>query len=398
MIYPSRQFKELSKECQELVEGAIDDPDKQFEVGHNLINGEENFPRNTKLGIKYLEQSIENGSIEGVVCYSDLLIKGNLIPPDLEKAKSLLADHLDSENSSILYLYGKVNKKESNFADAKKYFEKASKLGSPEAMYEYGKLLYKGQGCTKNENEAQKYFTLAKNNGIKKSDKYLSKSSSEKVEIPEEDDNTVNHCINLAKKGDIDAMYNCGVMYYEGKETEKNVKLSGQYFKQAADKGHVKSMSKYGGLIINKEIDNVEEIEALPYIKRAAENGDVDGLFLYGKVLSEGRCGVPANYKDAAKYYKLAADKGDSDAACNLAGLILSKFEPTNKNILDAKNYLKMAVDKDNDKAMVLYGFYYCNADEGNNYFKKAADLGNEEAKSILAKRQEAASTCCLII
>ena len=76
------------------------------------------------------------------------------MPQDLVQAKKLLKKHTKSGNGDVFLLLGKISKKEGNYSKAKKYFEKASKVGNVESMYEIGKMLYIGVGCTKNVKEA----------------------------------------------------------------------------------------------------------------------------------------------------------------------------------------------------------------------------------------------------
>ena len=109
-----------------------------------------------------------------------MLLSGDTIPQDTAKAKKYLESHLDTKNSNILLLYGKALKKDEQFEDAKQFFLKSSKSGNGEAMYEYGKLLYKGQGCQKDEKEALKFFEMSKKNKCNKSDNFLTKRT-EKV-------------------------------------------------------------------------------------------------------------------------------------------------------------------------------------------------------------------------
>lgn len=204
MIFPSKFLKKLPKECQDLVQEAADDPEKMFEVGERLIEGSGNFVRNTELGIKYIEKSANEGCIDSVTYLGSLLIEDEIIPQDLDKAKSILEKNLESGNSDVLLLYGKTLKKEKDYENAKKYFEKSAKSGNAEAMYELGKLSYKGLGCEQNEKEALKLFSMSKKNGFNKSDNFLSKQSDK---IPTDKKERFECFKSLAEKGDVEAMW-----------------------------------------------------------------------------------------------------------------------------------------------------------------------------------------------
>ena len=123
------------------------DPRKQFLIGKKLIES------NDFNGKKYILNAINGGCIDAVIYYSTILIEGTLFPEDLETAKTYLQSQFKSNNATIFFLYGKIMEKEKNLIKQKEFFEKASKLGSGEAMYELGKI-------SPNKEEARKYFNL----------------------------------------------------------------------------------------------------------------------------------------------------------------------------------------------------------------------------------------------
>lgn len=171
IFYPQEEYEQLNHECQALIHEAETSLDTQFYIGKCLIDGKGNFPQNTAIGINYLENAISKGSIDAVLYYSKMLIEGEIIPRDTLKAKKYLKKYLKQNNASIFLLYGKIKKMSKKYTSALKYFEKASKGGNAQGMYEFGKMLLKGKGTNKNEKKAKKYFEMAKKNGFLKSTK-----------------------------------------------------------------------------------------------------------------------------------------------------------------------------------------------------------------------------------
>ncbi|KAK8897369.1 hypothetical protein M9Y10_015313 [Tritrichomonas musculus] len=172
--YPIDEFNKLDQSCQNLVKMAKSDPGKQFIVGRYLIEGGGNFPQNIEIGMKYLQKSVSENCTESLMYYCQMLIQGKLIPRDIEKAKRYLKKNLkDNKDARVSLLYGQLMKKESKFSDAKKFFEKSAKLGNKQAMYSYGKMVFKGEGCKKNDKEALKFFELSKRNGHEKANNFL---------------------------------------------------------------------------------------------------------------------------------------------------------------------------------------------------------------------------------
>lgn len=157
-----------------------------------MIERNENFPQNTEIGLSYLEHSIKSGSFEAAIYDSRLLIKSDMIPQDFEKAHKILKETirnlLNTSNGSILFLEGKIKKKEGNHSKYFKYFEKSSKLSNRESMYEIVKMYLKGVGCQKDEEKAKYYFEMAKKKkGITKSDKYLLQNKSDNISSADKD-------------------------------------------------------------------------------------------------------------------------------------------------------------------------------------------------------------------
>ena len=105
-LFPIEEFNNLEEKCKLFVMESCNDATKQYIVAKCLIEGQENFPQNTEIAVKYFEQAIGGGNLDAVKDYSNYLIKGKIIPQDLDKAKSILEKNLESGNSDVLLLYG----------------------------------------------------------------------------------------------------------------------------------------------------------------------------------------------------------------------------------------------------------------------------------------------------
>ena len=75
IIYPNDKFSLLKSECQHLIERAVTNPNAQFLVGQQSIEGIGGFPKSIEVGIKYLQESISNKCIDSVAYYSQILIE-----------------------------------------------------------------------------------------------------------------------------------------------------------------------------------------------------------------------------------------------------------------------------------------------------------------------------------
>ena len=69
IFYPLNQFYTLNEANRELVIDANDNHEKQFLVGKYLIKGENNFPQDIELGLKYLNESKKAKCTNAIIFY-----------------------------------------------------------------------------------------------------------------------------------------------------------------------------------------------------------------------------------------------------------------------------------------------------------------------------------------
>ena len=317
IVFPSKQLKQLPEECRKLVEEANEDAEKQFEVGQFLIEGTNNFKMNTELGIRYIEKSAKSGNIESSIYLARLLIENEIIPQDLERAKSVLENYLDSEDSLVFFLYGKIFRKMKDYVNARCYFEKSAKMGNAEVMYEYGKLCNKGLGCEKNEKEGLKFFKMAKKNGFNKCDKFL-----EEEKVPIDKKEPFNYYKKKADCGDVDSLLKCAYALFEGDGIDADKAESARYFRMAAEKGKVEAMMKYGSIVKVGDGVPTSKAEAAKYMKKAADGENDEAIAKYGMMLLYGD-GIPVNKVEVANYMKKAADERNIEAMKNYGLMLL---------------------------------------------------------------------------
>lgn len=84
--------------------------------------------------------------------------------------------------------------------------------------------------------------------------------------------------------------------------------------KKAADAGHGAAQALYGSILDSAELDD----EALPYLRKSAEQGDVDGEYGLAKMYFTGEA-PPPDPADAGRLMRSAASKGHRLATVTLA-------------------------------------------------------------------------------
>lgn len=129
--------------------------------------------------------------------------------------------------------------------------------------------------------------------------------------------------LTKARNGDVEAMYDVSVRYYNGDGVEKNERESFNWTLKAAQKGHVDAMVDvaYGYFYgIGVEVD---EDEAFEWMLKAAEAGDIEAMeyvaedyLLYGFE------------DDAYTWYSKAAGKGSTIAVLALKKMKKKGYTP----------------------------------------------------------------------
>ena len=173
LLYPYYEFINLSKKCQKLVMEAETDPKKQFKLAKSLIEGENDFPVNIDLGKQYLERSVLKKFSDAIIYYVKMLIKGEMIPCDIYRAKMILKENKKSKNVQFLVLKGRVAQRENKYTKSKSCFESGLKLNDEECMYQYAKIFFLGQGTKKDDKKAFEYFNKSSKRGFIKSSNFL---------------------------------------------------------------------------------------------------------------------------------------------------------------------------------------------------------------------------------
>lgn len=191
----------------------------------------------------------------------------------------------------------------------------------------------------------------------------------------------------LADLNDPHALNIVGKYYRVGYNVEKDPQKAMKYFKKAADLDYPQAQSNYGYLLQEVGINNKPDmIEGARFLKLSAENGDLVGMFNYGLALYKGE-GVKKNKKEALDWLKKASDQGDLISQIYYAHLILNDKKQSTEKVNECLSYLKNAMNKGSPDA------YYCYADllknsvnlERNdeiifNCYKFASEMGKVDA------------------
>ncbi|MCY1413792.1 Localization factor PodJL [compost metagenome] len=95
---------------------------------------------------------------------------------------------------------------------------------------------------------------------------------------PEDLPQALDTCKKAAQSGDVQAQYELGMFYYDGKNAPRDLDQAITYFEQASLQGHAQAQSQLGVMFFRGEGVKANNVQAYILLKMAAVNGDEDAL------------------------------------------------------------------------------------------------------------------------
>jgi hypothetical protein len=199
-------------------------------------------------------------------------------------------------------LEGEESKKDSELKKALSYFDKARKSGLIEATLAMAELYIEIDDV---ENATKMFEDAVKLND---SDGYLGLAL---IEYDNQDFKKAKDL--LLKSFNIDknriASFYLGGIYFDENDTKNGL----FYLQESADQGNIDAMYDLGVLYLDGEVVEQDEKKAFDYFSYAAQRGDAGSQFYIGTFYKEGII-VEQSDEDAKYWLEAAADQGDEDA------------------------------------------------------------------------------------
>ncbi len=196
-----------------------------------------------------------------------------------------------------------------------------------------------------------------------------------------------------AQQGHVDAQYNVGWMYLEGRGGEQNDQEAFAWFLRAANQGHAAAQYHVGRMYQNGQGVTRDMQEAARWFQLSAEQGYVWSQNNLGVMYLEGR-GVTKNAQQAAYWFEKAALQGDAAAQYNLGGMYMHGASiPANPQ--EAVKWLRLAAEQgwaaaQNDLGkMYLQGRGIAKDDqEAMKWFRLAASAQGTDPLTVKARTE----------
>jgi len=113
--------------------------------------------------------------------------------------------------------------------------------------------------------------------------------------------------------GSKNSCYNIAIMYYKGEGVKQDRREAVQWFRKAADLGHMNAQFILGTMYDKGEDLALDQGEAFRWYRKAAEQGHKQAQFNVGYMYTMGE-GVKKDQKEAVIWLKKAAKQGHPEA------------------------------------------------------------------------------------
>ncbi len=219
-------------------------PWSMFQMGVFCLSGQGTVSQDSRRGFQYLKKAAEladkyNHRYKSLVhlwlgrCYRD----GEGTDQDLQLAKTHLIKAADKEVNAQLEL-GQLHKYGLNdYAEARKWFQKAADQGNIEAKKELGWLYKNGEGVNQNFSKALQLFEEAAEEGNADAQTALGLMYDNGEGVPQDYEEAAEWYEKAVEQNYAPAMYYLGTSYFYGTGVEEDEDYAYQLLRQAADMG-----------------------------------------------------------------------------------------------------------------------------------------------------------------
>lgn len=154
-----------------------------------------------------------------------------------------------------------------------------------------------------------------------------------------------NNLIEGAKRGDVRAINNLGLLWARGIGVDApNFDEAMRWWKEGAKRGYTLCMNNLGLLYANGHGVKQNYEQALKWWEMAAEGGDAWAMNSIGDLYENGH-GVKQSYADALDWYERAADGGDGLGMYNL-GNFYENGLGVERDLKRARDWYERSADK----------------------------------------------------
>jgi len=188
-----------------------------------------------------------------------------------------------------------------------------------------------------------------------------------------------------AANGNAEAQFNLAGSYYAGTYVAQNMRVALQYYKAAAEQGHVRAQYSYGTIIFGLR-NFPDKSEAIKCFHAAAEQNHRDAQFALGNLYLAGyETQVQVNFVEAEKWLLKAARQGHEDAQFTLGQLYMQSEDDNRCRLaVELLTPLAEAGSEKLQNLLVAILFHLGETERSREWMERAAKQGNKAALAAL--------------
>ncbi len=265
-------------------------PDAEAMLGTIYEEGKCGIDKNLKTAQEWYRRAADQGNAEGSYRLGLLLLKRN--------------------EEAIVY----------NLNQAINYLRYAAERGHEKAQFEMGRYYYDDENYKRDCYNARIWFSLAHENGVKDSAKYL------------------------------------GYIYENGYDIDPDINVALKYYRESADMGE-----EYGayaiGHIAYKGAEGIPKDynAAVSWYKLSLEREQANMQYIaydMGCMYFDGGYGIEQDYKEALSWFKSASEYDDPRAWYKLGYMYFNGLGGIEKDTAKAEEWIRKAAERDNQEAI----------------------------------------------
>lgn len=284
---------------------------------------------------------------------------------------------------------------------ARRYYEKAARLGNPHAQYQLAKLLLAAPDAQPEDiRRALGWLKKAADTGQDCAQYALGKLYRDGGAVEKDIAKAVSFLRMAAESGNAYAAYALGKLYQEGAELPRDMAEAVRWLRCAAEQNNPFAQYRMGKLLLQGDGVLKDAKEAIRWLTAAAEQENAYAEYALGMIYLKGE-DAPQDYPKAADYLRRSAGRGNPYAAYRLGKLLLSG-EQVPKDVQEAVRLLTDAAEQGSQFAQYTMGKLCLLGKEipqdreaAARWFTMAAAQGNEYAQFFLERMNDPWATSC---
>ena len=344
-----------------------------------ILDGQDNDTQGIDKALEWLETAADNDHVDSIVKLAFIYYKGlHGKDVDINRAIAYYEQAANMDNITALFNLGIIHCSgidpiANDIHKGVEYYEKAAKLGCVDAIINLGSIYSKGRDTFpadvyKAIHCYEKVIELSTiPNDIAKAYFNLACVYDNKSNIMANTDKAIEYYKYAIEGGDINAMYNLGLIYDIGQNhISSDVHQAIYYYEQAAQQDHTIAMYNLGVIYRRGKGDIRMDIEkAISYYRQAADRGYIEAMVNLGVIYDRGVGGIPVDIDTAIHWYEKAIENGqDATAMVNMGIIYANGHGGITVDMTKAITWYERAAEAGNPSAMVNLAVLYANERE----------------------------------